>query len=417
MTKKLFVTLATTTLLLNALTPMTFATDTTSTSGASTEISGNGAGSNNNSNSNSNNSTTVVQNNTAHISNNVSSQLSTGGNTADDNTGGNVSVDTGSALSTTDILNKANSNQADVTSLGKDGASNGSTLISGNGAKSQNDVNNSSNTATSLYQKNQADVQNDVQNKLNTGYNRANDNTGGDVSVTTGNAGAATDIQTAVNANVARLSSELGGNGTDTLVKGNGAYSNNSVDLSHNNSVALVQGNNADIQNSVLNNLTTGKNTADYNTGGNVDVNTGNAVAQTAIDNLANFNSADLTRLFGGAGDFTKIAGNGAYSNNHVNANNTDTSSVFQGGDNGNLADFYNTVTNKGKTGENSASKNTGVVENDPVNVTTGHSVADTGVENTGNANVFGPNALQLPDGTNVNFTFDLGSILSGMQN
>jgi hypothetical protein len=229
-------------------------------------------------------------------------------------------------------------------------------------------------------------------------------------------------LRTAVNANMANMGSSTTGVGSGTgslWVVGNGFGSNNDVNVTDNNAATLVQGNTANIQNRVNSNAQTGRNNADENTGGNVTVDTGNALNTTRVDTMANFNSADLANCgcTTTSGFLGKVFGNGAESRNMLNTFRNDTMSVFQGGENGNTATVVNDVNNKGQTGYNNAQRNTGAVFGmiDPVGVISGHSGTNTTVSTQTGVNMFGP-TVSLPGGTDVNFTFDLNGLL-GMLN
>ena len=60
--------------------------------------------------------------------------------------------------------------------------------VSGNGSDSNNTVNFASNNTTNVTQNNTADISNDIDVDADTGKNDANDNTGGDVTIDTGDA-------------------------------------------------------------------------------------------------------------------------------------------------------------------------------------------------------------------------------------
>ncbi len=412
MKKEFLSILATGTVLLGTLTPAVLADSTFS-------VTGNGAGSQNDVNSRSNNSSTLVQSNTANVTNRVSSNSNTGGNNADENTGGNVTVDTGNAHSITNVSTRANANVADMTNCGCTGGT-GSVTVSGNGADSRNNTSLNNTNTSSLFQTNNADVTNDVYSNAQTGNNNANRNTGGDVLVLTGHAANDTTLRTAANANVATMGNGSTGNegsGTgDLKISGNGFASDNNINLTNNNAAILVQDNNAHITNRVNSDAKTGRNNADENTGGNVTVDTGNALNTTRVDTMANFNSADMGNCGCTLGDFSgKISGNGARSNSHLNLFRNDTMSVFQGGqENGNSADIVNDVSNKEQSGNNNAQRNTGAVSSDPVDVVTGHTGTDTLVRNQTGVNMFGP-SVHLPGGTDLNFTFDLNGLLGSL--
>lgn len=416
MQKQFLSFLATGAILLSTITPSVLADSTLS-------VSGNGAGSTSNVSSTSNNSSTLVQDNNATVTNNVSSNSNTGGNNADENTGGNVTVDTGNATALTDIATRANANVADLSTCGCTTLGNGQSItVSGNGAQSNTNATVNNTNTSSLFQNNNASVANDVSSNAQTGNNNANRNTGGDVLVLTGHAANDTMLRTAVNANMANMGSSTTGVGSGTgslWVVGNGFGSNNDVNVTDNNAATLVQGNTANIQNRVNSNAQTGRNNADENTGGNVTVDTGNALNTTRVDTMANFNSADLANCgcTTTSGFLGKVFGNGAESRNTLNTFRNDTMSVFQGGENGNTATVVNDVNNKGQTGYNNAQRNTGAVFGmiDPVDVISGHSGTNTTVSTQTGVNMFGP-TVSLPGGTDVNFTFDLNGLL-GMLN
>ncbi len=78
-------------------------------------ISGNGAGSTNNINVEQNSSVNVQSHQSANVSNNVSTTLNTGGSSSSGNTGGNTTVVTGRITTSTEIANRVNTSQVEVT--------------------------------------------------------------------------------------------------------------------------------------------------------------------------------------------------------------------------------------------------------------------------------------------------------------
>ncbi len=313
--KGIVTALATGTLFLGSLAPMALA-DTT--------VSGNGAVSDNSVTLNNNSSTTVTQNNTANITNTVDTSASTGGNHADFNTGGNTGISTGDASNTTNITTHANANVADFNGCNcQNGA--GNTSITNNGAFSENKVTtDNNNNTTSLSQNNNAQIRNDVTGKANTGNNTGNFNTGGDTTILTGNASSNTSIRNNANVNIASLGDAGNGNSFGSaVIAGNGAESDNQITLHNGNATTLTQNNTAHITNDVMTGANTGHNHADFNTGGNVLLATGNASNNVAIDNKANLNVADLSACGCTRGENSNISlkGNGAFSENTVTDN------------------------------------------------------------------------------------------------
>jgi len=414
--KKVASAIATSALIFNTLATSAFAT-------TNVTVSGNGDSSSNTATVTNNQETKVVQSNTAVISNSVSSNTNTGGNTASRNTGGHVTVDTGNAGSQTTVTNSANMNSADLSNCN---CENGDTKveISGNGVESRNkaSVTDSRNSGTELFQNNTAVVTNKVDSYANTGDNNANRNTGGtglnaagNTKVITGDAYSKTNISTQANANVATVGggSSSANAGTQALITGNGDSSRNTIRLSDNHELIVVQDNTAVVLNAVSNSATTGYNDANRNTGTNVTIDTGNAFAETNVDNMVNFNSAnvDCECVLGG-GLKVEISGNGVESVNKVSETDNGGLSIFQGGRNGagNVALLTNSTGANADTGLNDAGRNTGPVSIiDPVDVYTGNAGSLTNVSNEGNVNVVGsPVAL---GSHSLVFSWDLGSL------
>ncbi len=393
-------------------------------------ITGNGAESDSDINVAQTTTTTVVQNNVANISNDVDADADTGGNDANYNTGGAVSIDTGDASTGVAISNTANSNTAEVKGCCETDVD---VEISGNGWKSDNDANLKLSTSTDVFQNNYAKIKNDVDADSDTGDNDANYNTGGNVSVKTGDADTAVLIDNKVNSNWAKIGDGSGGASVSLKILGNGAESDNDINLAFARSLLLTQDNFASIKNDVDADADTGDNDANYNTGGSASIDTGDATVGVAIDNMANFNYADLD--CGCILDvLAKVAGNGWDSDNDINAALLDSKAAFQtnsyvcgrggfpypGGDQLGLFEFpgfgggykdkaCNDVDADADTGDNDVKKNTGHPGVDP-SIETGDAATLVTVENTANSNVLvegGGSAFpELPD---FDFDFDLG--------
>jgi hypothetical protein len=269
-----------------------------------------------------------------------------------------------------------------------------------------------SSSDTTVTQNNNANVVNDVTANAKTGDNDAKYNTGGDVVINTGDAKTKVSVTTLANANFATVGggSAGAGNGNSVSILGNGANSDNSVHLNDNKSVNVSQNNDANVSNDVDANAKTGNNDANFNTGGETTINTGNAKTEVGVDNLVNFNSADVDCGCVLGGVDLKIAHNGDNSDNSVTANNDNGQWV--GAEN--LASLGNNVDGNAKTGDNNSKYNTAGGSDDPT-VNTGDSNSSTDVSNSGNVNTFGNGAsLDLPGGnTDLSFNFDLHGILS----
>lgn len=392
----------TATLTIGAL--LTYAFTTNAFADTTVHVSGNGSSSDNNVAVSNNNSTTISQSNNANISNNVSTSSNTGGNQASDNTGGDVSIDTGDADSNVKISNIANLNSATVGCCASGGDAD--IHVSGNGTRSDNNVDLEQNSSTAVFQDNDADIDNNVDVSSHSGWNRASDNTGGDVEINTGDVDSEVSISSVANANLLNMGNGGSGNGdVEVHIMGNGSHSDSSIGLSLNKSVVVVQDNDADIDNNVDVHGSTGGNRANDNTSGDVMIDTGDVDTTVEIDNMANFNSAnvDCSCLMGDL--MAKIAGNGSGSDSEITADFWNNQSIFQD----NRADFENDLDLHSKTGHNYASGNTGDWWfggwSDP-RITSGDSSSEVKVNNTGNANVLGGNAhSDFPD-----FDFDFES-------
>jgi hypothetical protein len=165
-------------------------------------------------------------------------------------------------------------------------------FLGGNGAFSDNTAHVSNNNSSSVVQRNDTNISNDVNNRLSTGGNHASFNTGGSVTIYSGAANASTSISNEAGSNVANLSNSCGcsSSGANVAVSGNGAFSSNNVSVSNWNRDKFVQDNKTYFKNEVLNNISTGKNYADFNTGTDVVIYSGDANAYTGIHNAAGSN-------------------------------------------------------------------------------------------------------------------------------
>ncbi len=404
--KQLASVVAVSAVLLNIATPAFASTSIT--------ISGNGEQSNNTTNVATTNNTTVQQSNSANVTNTVNAKAESGDNTASGNTGGNVGVQSGAATVNSSVTNTLNSNVAQVNC--NCGTGDTTVKVAGNGENSDNDLNLAQTNTNSLVQQNDANVTNDVHAKANSGDNTAYSNTGGDTTIIAGPATVTSDVTTTANANVARLGGEgAGSHGSlSAIISGNGENSDNDVNLALTNASNIWQANSAWVDNHVNAKAESGDNNANGNTGGDVTILTGKAKVVSSIDNLVNFNSADLN--CGCVTDLeAKVSGNGENSDNVLSAALDNSNGVFQGGnENGNNAWLDNYVNPKAQSGDNSAESNTGPVVGDPTTIISGASDSSSWVNNSGNVNSFG-SPLELPGGFHFNFSFDFNSLFASL--
>lgn len=253
--------------------------------------------------------------------------------------------------------------------------------ISGNGAGSDNYVTLNQASTQTVTQSNTANVTNNVDADAKTGGNDANFNTGGTVVIDTGDAKSKVNITNDLNKNLAEVKCCTPGN-TNVTVSGNGANTNNTVALGQSTVTAVVQSNNANVTNDVGADAKTGYNDAMKNTGGPVLIVTGNATADIDVSTKANVNEAQVGNNGTGAANTSAtfvISGNGAGSNNFINAALAKVNTVSQQ----NSAHIKNDVDANAKTGENDANFNTG----GDVIIATGYAKVLADVNNTVNFN------------------------------
>src|SRR3989344_5265804 len=95
-------------------------------------------------------------------------------------------------------------------------------------------------------------------------------------------------------------------------ISSNGAGTDNWVDVSQTSTTTTSQNNVANVTNSVSADVSTGNNDANFNTGGDVLIHTGDATVEADVENVLNSNTAQVDCCDTGATD-VKVSGNGAY--------------------------------------------------------------------------------------------------------
>lgn len=406
--KRLGTAIATVAILANAYAPA-FA-------GTTINITNNAADSDNDAVVKTESETKVTQNNTANFTNNINGDANTGDNDANKNNGGSVTVDTGDATVNATVNNSANQNWAQV-----DCCSNGDTevKIAGNGADSNNTVNLKTESEVKVDQDNDADFYNYVNGDAKTGNNDANKNNGGDVTVETGDASVRVAASNWANANSARVGSSGDSSSISLKILDNAADSDNDIVVEKKSKTKVDQDNNADFYNYVDADSNTGDNDANENNGGSVEVNTGDAGVDVTVDNMANFNWADVNCgcTFGEGGLEVLVEGNGFNSDNNVNGKFKSEQKIDQDND----ADFDNNVKNlDAETGNNDANENNSGGNGDP-SVETGDANVDVNVSNSANVNGIGGDgpSWDWPEwdwgGLSISISFDLGDLLDAL--
>lgn len=252
-------------------------------------------------------------------------------------------------------------------------------IISGNGSNSDNTVTATLTSTRTVVQSNSASIVNDVDASADTGNNDLKDNTGGDVSLETGDAETWVNIENTVNKNQASLDCCLSGD-VDVLIEGNGTYSDNDANLKLTADTKLFQNNYAYIKNDVDADADTGDNDLNDNTGGNVSADTGNATTKVGVFTTANANGAVIGGGDSGDGLVSlKILENGSNSDNTINLGLA--KSIYA--DQSNSLKLINDVDADSDTGNNDLKDNTG----GEVSLTTGNAKTLVGIENKVNFN------------------------------
>lgn len=393
-------------------------------------LSGNGALSSNEADVELSNDTVVSQTNDARVENRITSTSSSGGNSASYNTGGEVLVKTGDATSNVDVQNLLNSNSAFVDCCDQGDLD---IEISGNGYDSYNKVkvddedHREQYSGTNIFQNNYANVENDVESEAKTGANDAKYNTGGDVAVITGDATSTVDVATAANANVAQVGGNGDGGEISARILGNGAETYNKIDLELDDDILIQQYNDARIENDVDAKAASGYNDANMNTGGDVLIATGDATVDVEVDNMVNFNWADVD--CGCLEDLLlKVAGNGYDAHSEIEFELDNDLNAFQENEwcvsdlmpsensllhflHGRRNDCETDVEAEAKTGVNDADYNTGDVHGGDPAILTGDALSEVDVENTGNVNIFGEDGADLPWDFEFHFDMDFGDL------
>lgn len=379
---------------------------------------------------------TTDQSNSATVLNNLDLESDTGGNEADRNVG-NTEIETGDANVTGTIVNNVNTNIAGVAisefniedvhtgDLVLDFASNciagcgifdTSLANIGNGADSDNDLSLDSTTNNTTNQINDITALNNMTLDADSGHNSASRNTGGDSTITAGDANVSANALTFANNNLAgnvlygvvNIFGDLIGDiildeatlaslgvcvscPSDVTAKnvGNGSNSDNNIAIDTTNNDNTFQFNDATIENNLIMEAETGNNDVSKNTGGDNSIKTGNADVDAQVLNIANSNiiggiwwlvivneagqwvgrimgAPDGTNFAGssgtefsvdGSGEITATnSGNGSGSDNNIDVAQTTNNTTNQI----NTANIVNNLNLSANTGGNEASRNTG---------------------------------------------------------
>lgn len=252
--------------------------------------------------------------------------------------------------------------------------------ITGNGADSNNNEAVSVSQSTAVIQTNTSNINNDVYANSNTGGNKADKNTGGIVTVDTGNSKTTVSVDNAANSNVADVKNCNCSTDAEVTITGNGAESKNDAYLDLSGKTVVAQTNDSNIANHVNADSNTGDNKANKNTGGDVEITTGKAWTDVEIHSAANSNWANVGGSHGSNGGVSlRILGNGADSHNNIKLALDNEVLLQQQND----SQINNWVDADANTGKNKANSNTG----GSVLIDTGNAFAGAAVDNAANFN------------------------------
>ena len=346
--------------------------------GITVNISGNGSGSTNNVTYTQTNNNTVNQTNNTTVTNTVNATSDTGGNDANDNTGGDEEIGTGDATTHVTVNTATGTNNATVDSCGCPDQV--TVNVTDNGHDSDNAVAYTTSNTNFVTQINTATVTNNIDVEAETGDNDANDNTGGSVWIDTGDAWATTNVTNNIGSNNASIGGSTTGGALALVISGNGSDSESDVTIGSTASNVLNQTNTSTLLNNVEVESETGDNDANDNTGGDVEIDTGNATVGATVDNAVGFNIADVGDCCITDGTVT-VSGNGEDSDNDFALNLTNTTFDTQG----NTNSTTNGVDAEAETGDNDTNDNT----SGDVFTDTGNSTNNVFVTNDSDMNIF----------------------------
>lgn len=407
--------------------------------------SGNGSDSSNSAGVDVDSDSTVVVNNDADVDNNLDLVANSGSNVASYNVG-DSEIETGDANVSGVVITSANETGLGIVEYNIIEDQMGDVILvvpdnlfacsvcgvggdvnvqnTGNGEESTNsaavDLSNDSNTNIT----NDADLVNNLDLVANSGDNQTSYNTGGDSSITTGDANVAANLLNFANSTISGGAAfivnvfgdlvgdiifpdtlpGIGGTVLSATNSGNGSDSTNTIDVDQNNETNTTLNNFADIDNVLYIDANTGGNSTSYNTGGDNSIDTGDVWVNAEVLNVVNTNllgSSDEplwfllvnnmgtwtgqiigaltgTNYSGSEGFVFNVdengeiaasnTGNGAGSTNDIDINTNNTNNLTIN----NTANVTNNINIDANTGNNKASYNTGgdsTIETGDVNV------------------------------------------------
>jgi hypothetical protein len=263
----------------------------------------------------------------------------TGANKSSYNTNGSSDIITGNANVVATVITDANAVAMGIYQFDVNGNQNGDIVLTqdptkcvncdasgnvikgantGNGADSTNTANTTSTANNVETINNNGDIVNNINLTANSGNNKADYNTGGDSSITTGDANVVTNVINTLNtivdgaintvnifgnlvgnivlpqaASAATVSTSCTTGGSGGVVAantGNGTGTTNTTNASSTTNNTTNQTNNANVTNNLNLNGTTGNNDTNFNTGGQNAIDTGQVTIASTTNNVANMN-------------------------------------------------------------------------------------------------------------------------------
>lgn len=167
--------------------------------------------------------------------------------------------------------------------------------ISGNGNGSINNVTVDNNSTIDVNQTNSFSVGLDINSSAKTGKNHANNNTGGNVTIETGNATSNVIVNVTGGSNTANVPCGCTNTTDNITVSGNGNNSNSTTNVTNKKDKKAVQANSGGAGEPVRSRARTGRNRANGNTNGTVDVFTGNATSNVTVNVTLPSNTLNVT--------------------------------------------------------------------------------------------------------------------------
>jgi hypothetical protein len=410
--KKITSAVAAGALLLNLVTPA-FA-------GVTIEISGNGDNTENEVEFEHENEVKVTQTNVANVLNDVKAEAKSGDNEANYNVGGDVEINAGKDTTDVPVNNTLNTNVAKVDACCEGDVE---AKIHGNGPDTDNEIELELENEVEIKQANQADVWNYIEAEAESGDNEAEGNVGGGVKITSGHAKSTVAVSNTANSNSAWVAGKGNGGKLSAIISENGPDSDNEIELELENEVELLQGNLANILNDVEAEADSGDNKAEENVGGDVVIEAGDATVDVTVDNLVNFNWADVDGCGCIEDILAKIHGNGPDAENEIEVELETETEVEQANDfdcKFTEKDACASVKAEAESGDNKAKDNVEGDDKDP-SIESGDASSTVEVNNSGNSNVFGDLPEDHDDDAwegfhfNFNFSFDLEDLLDAL--